>query len=89
MSRTEPSPALERAFKAVLRVRVRAALVTLEPFISQRALEKRIGLSQGYLSRLKAGRMTPSPALVSLLALLAVDPLLQLRELERYWGDPQ
>lgn len=78
----------ERVFREVLRARVRAALLRLEPHITQRALARRLGLSLGYLSNLKAGRCTPSPALVSVLAILASDPLPRLRELERYWGEP-
>jgi hypothetical protein len=56
--------------------------------ISQRKLELLLGLSQGYLSRLKAEAGTPSAALVSLLHLLAIDPNL-LRELQRFWLLPQ
>lgn len=56
--------------------------------ISQRKLELLLGMSQGYLSRLKAEAGTPSAALVSLLHLLAIDPNL-LRELQRFWLLPQ
>ena len=51
-------------------------------------LENHLGLSQGYPSRLKAGAGTPSPALVLLLQLLALDPISRLREMERIWGEP-
>lgn len=78
---------LERAFREVIRARVRAALLRLEPHIAQRALARRLGLSLGYLSNLKAGRCTPSPALVSVLAILASDPLPRLRDLDRYLGE--
>ena len=47
-----------------------------------------LGLSQGYLSRLRSGGGNPSPELVSNLALLAQDPKTRLSELERYWAEP-
>jgi transcriptional regulator with XRE-family HTH domain len=54
--------------------------------MSQRKLELLLGLSQGYLSRLRAGKGAPSPELVSHLALIAHDPKVRLLELERYWA---
>ena len=54
--------------------------------ISQRRLELLIGLSQGYLSRLRIGAGNPSAELVSHLAMLAHDPKTRLAELERYWA---
>jgi len=69
--------------------RARASLLIehLARHFSQRHLELRLGLSQGYLSRLRAGSGNPSPALLSLLALLAVDPT-RLHELDRDWSPP-
>ena len=57
--------------------------------ISQRQLERLLGLSQGYLSRLRSGAGNPSPELVSHLALLAKDPSTRLSELQRYWAEPE
>lgn len=79
---------LDRAFGYVLRARIRALLERLAPYVSQRELERRLGLSWGYLSALKAGKCNPSAALVSALSMLAADPVLRLRELERYWAEP-
>lgn len=53
--------------------------------ITQRRLEQLLGLSQGYLSRLKAERGEGSPQIVAALALLAEDRR-RLDELNRLWG---
>ena len=50
-------------------------------------MDSLLNLSQGYLSRLKAGAGIPGAPLVSLLALLAAHPQL-LSELEDYWTMP-
>ena len=57
-------------------------------YISQRRLELKLGLSQGYLSRLCAGAGRPSAPLVALLMLLALDPLARLADLERIAAEP-
>lgn len=81
-------PVLQQAYQQVLQRRVRRAIDAVTCYTSQRRLEQLLGLSQGYLSRLRAGAGTPSPELVSNLALIAQDPPNRLRELERYWGEP-
>ena len=63
------------------------ALADLSPRISQRELERLLGLSQGYLSRIYHGHQEPSAQLVVLLALLAQDPGL-LDWTARYWAEP-
>ena len=82
------APLLVRLYAAELRRRIQEAIAVLAPLVSQRRLENHLGLSQGYLSRLKAGAGTPSPLLVLLLQQLALDPISRLREIERIWGDP-
>ena len=79
---------LASAFTAELRHRGREALAEVCRYISQRRLEKLIGLSQGYLCRLLSGRSTPSVALVALLTLLAKAPQERLHELEHAWRQP-
>ena len=69
-----------------LRRRAGEAIRALRQHISQRQLERRIGLAQGYLSRLLTDAGNPSPALVLLLAQLAQDPASRLPEVERFWG---
>lgn len=82
------SPLMQAGYRNALRRRVRRAIDTLIQHISQRRLEMLLGLSQGYLSRLRSGSGNPSPELVSHLALIANDPKTRLSELERYWAEP-
>jgi hypothetical protein len=73
-----------------LRARARDAIKTLCPdHIPQRELERLLGLSPGYLCRLRSlkGTSTPSAAMVSTLALLARDPA-RINELREYWAQP-
>ncbi len=81
-------PQLQAAYLDALRVRIRLAIDLLAEHISQRRLEQLLGLSQGYLSRLRAGAGNPSPELVSHLALLSQDPTQRLAELEHFWALP-
>ena len=81
---TLPSELLELLYRDNLQKRVAAAIARLQGFKSQRRAELLLNLSQGYLSRLKAGAGVPAAPLVSLLALLAAHPQL-LSELEDYW----
>ncbi len=78
---------LSTLYLAELRRRASEAIKTLRQHISQRRLELRIGLSQGYLSRLLADAGNPSPPLVLLLAQLAKDPESRLPEIERFWRE--
>ena len=80
--------ALREAYRRALQQRARQAIDVVTQYISQRQLELLLGLSQGYLSRLRAGAGHPSPELVSHLALIAHDPESRLHELERYWAHP-
>lgn len=82
------APRLQQAFLQSLRTRARIAIDILSKHISQRRLEQLLGLSQGYLSRIRAGAGNPSPELVSHLAILCQDPATRLNELERFWALP-
>lgn len=79
-------PLLRPVYEAALRQRARESIDVLMQHKSQRQIERLLGLSQGYLSRLRAGASTPSAELVSHLALLAREPATRLAELEGYWG---
>ena len=79
---------LRQAYRLELYQRARQAIDVVTTHISQRQLELLLGLSQGYLSRLRAGAGIPSPELVSHLGLIAHDPTNRLVELERYWAAP-
>ncbi len=85
--RTAPQITKE-AFLADLRTRARIAVDILSHHISQRKLERLLGLSQGYLSRLRACVSNPSAELVANLAMLCQDPPTRLLELERFWELP-
>ena len=78
----------KEAFLTDLRTRVRVAIDILSHHISQRQLEELLGLSQGYLSRLRACASNPSAELVAHLAMLCQDPPTRLLELERFWALP-
>ena len=82
-----PLELLESLYRADLRHRAAVAIARVQGHRSQRRLELLINLSQGYLSRLRAGHGVPGAPLVSLLALLAAHPQL-LGELEDYWTLP-
>ena len=83
----ELAAVLEATYRAELVQRAAAAISQLGQVCSQRKLEVLTDLSQGYLSRLRAGDGVPSASLVSLLALLCFDPT-RLEELARYWALP-
>ena len=78
--------ALEATYMGTLRGLAAEQLHELiDAGIEQKRLEHALGLSQGYLSHVKAGRKDPSPMLVSELVLLARDPARRLKELEDFW----
>jgi hypothetical protein len=80
--------ALEVAYRAELRARAVQSIERINQHAAQRRVELLLGLSQGYLSKVRSGARAPSPELVSQLALLAGDPAARLRELEDYWSNP-
>ena len=86
-SMPELAAALEATYRAELVQRAATEITKLRRCLSQRKLEVAIDVSQGYLSRLRAGHGVPSAALVSLVALLSAEPT-GLDELARYWALP-
>lgn len=77
LERGEPvDPAVPAKIRDVINTarRERAGFVILRLPRSQRSIERLLGLSHGYLSRLGRGAGNPSPALIALLTLLANDP---------------
>lgn len=76
--------ALEQAAAETLTRLAREALDVLGGGMSQRDLEAKLGLSAGYLSKVKHGKETPSAQLVGLLALLASRPA-RLDQLTHIW----
>lgn len=80
---------LEPLYREELRRRMRKAIAVISACISQQRVENVLGMSQGYLSKLKAGDRDPSPELVSELALLARDPQGRFQELLEFWGQAE
>jgi len=84
---TLPPQLLESLYRDHLQKRVALAIARIQGCRSLRRTELLLNLSQGYLSRLKAGDGVPGAPLVCLLALLAAHPQL-LSELEDFWTLP-
>jgi hypothetical protein len=78
---------LQTAYTNELHKRFEAALdmILSSADISQRRLEQLLGLSVGYLSRVRGRRGDASAQLVSALALIAEDPKHRLKELDHIW----
>lgn len=77
--------ALQAAHRESVRQSVVKSLDELTRWCSGRKLETRLGVSQGYFSRLRHGKGQPSTVLAILLELLARDPT-RLSELDEHWG---
>ncbi|OGQ81276.1 MAG: hypothetical protein A2289_04300 [Deltaproteobacteria bacterium RIFOXYA12_FULL_58_15] len=77
---------LEAWYRLELSHRVRESIDKIAQRRPQRRIEELLGLSHGYLSKLKSGDRDPSPELVSQLALIAREPEKRIKELEEYWG---
>lgn len=79
--------ALQDAYSSELHKRLEAALEAIlsTAEITQRHLEQLLGLSVGYLSRVRGKRGDASAQLVSVLALIAEDPKRRLKELDHVW----
>lgn len=83
---TRIDDALSALYKIALKDKVQNALEALAPFVRQNHLEALLGVSHGYLSKLKTGEKEPSPYLVAILEMLANDPRRRILELEAVWG---
>jgi len=79
--------ALQGVYADELHKRLEAALVTIlaSADVSQRRLEQVLGLSVGYLSRLRTKRGDASAQLVSAFVLIAEDPKRRLSALDHVW----
>ena len=78
---------LEEAFREALKERALKSIEEISKHVSQRKLESLLGLSQGYLSKLRSGDRVPSAELVSQLALISHAPGRRIREIERFWEE--
>lgn len=76
--------ALDTAYRRELTRKAERAIESLRPHLPQRNLEQLIGVSGGWLSKVKKGHET-SASLTALLMLLAADPR-RLDELKALWA---
>jgi transcriptional regulator with XRE-family HTH domain len=78
--------AADEAFRAALLEKADDSIHTLRRHrVQQRALEKLLGVSHGYLSKLRSAERGPSPHLVAALMLLARAPE-RVEELRSAWS---
>jgi hypothetical protein len=80
------SPTLKNQYNKRLLGLAREALRKLKPHLSHRRLERLVGVSQGYLSRVQTKPVWVSAPLVALLMMLAESPIAQLAALRRCWA---
>lgn len=76
--------ALEAEYRRQLTLKAERALDTLQPHLPQRELERLLGVSAGWLSKVKNGR-EPSAPMTAVLMLLAEQPE-RVEELRRLWS---
>jgi hypothetical protein len=78
---------LRRAFRVAVLEKAKRAIETLRETFGhrQRTIERALGLSHGYLSKIVAGEREPSPTLTATLLLLANDAG-RLEELRGLWS---
>jgi transcriptional regulator with XRE-family HTH domain len=77
--------AMEPLYRARLREMVTRAIEALGRVISQSELERKLGMAQGYLTKLKNGHRSPSPEIALQLAMLARQPAKRLKEIDDIW----
>jgi hypothetical protein len=80
--------ALESTYRGEVRKRFDRLLRAILEVINQRRLESIMGVSDGYISKLKRGEREPSMEFVTHLALIAKDPVARVREVEAYLEKP-
>jgi hypothetical protein len=78
--------AARQIYETVLKERCRNLIDGLASYRTQWSIEWLLGLSHGYLSKIKSGQRVPSSGLVSALVMLSVDPEARFAELESFWG---
>jgi hypothetical protein len=79
--------ALEGVYESKLRNRLDTALERiLSEEGSQVRVERILGVSPGYLSKLKRGKRSPSAEMVSALALVSANPKRRLAELDNFYN---
>jgi hypothetical protein len=77
---------LERQYQRLLGQMVKTAIARIATHAPQQELEQLLGLSHGYLSKLRNGKKEASPTLVGELMMLAENPRRRIVELRRHWA---
>ena len=77
--------ALKSVYQASLRTLLNKALIKIRARTSMRRVERLLGLSEGYLSKVSNSRSEPSAELVSNLGLISMNPTSRLHDLETFW----
>lgn len=72
----------EEIYRELLQNSVNTDLQTLTQYVTLRRLEQFLGLSHGYLSKVRSGARQPGAVLVRCLRLLATDPEHRLQEMQ-------
>jgi hypothetical protein len=75
--------AMEPVYRARLREIARRAITTITAVVSQGELERKLGMTQGYLTKLKNGHRDPSPEVAIQLSMIALHPKRRLREIDK------
>lgn len=77
---------LEGQYQRLLGDVVKSAIARIATHAPQQELEQLLGLSHGYLSKLRNGKKEPSATLVGELMMLAENPRKRVVELRRHWA---
>ena len=80
---TSVDAALDAAFQKEAHEQAATLLADLRQHVTQKRMESLLGLSHGYLSKIRSGASVPSPMLLACLKLLATDPTGRVQELEQ------
>jgi len=78
---TRIDAALEVVFRAEM---IRRAQSLLDRLPNSPQIERHLGLSAGYLARIRAGRKVPSAELLAFLAVIVKRPVV-LKDVEAFW----
>jgi hypothetical protein len=79
--------AMEQVFRSELVTISHRALERIDAAgVRQSDVERAIGLSPGYLSKIKRGERAPEPMLVAQLAVISMNPAARLSEAQKAWA---
>jgi hypothetical protein len=76
---------MEPVYRAELAAMAKRAIEAIGLVIQQKELEQVLGLSAGYISKIKQGERQPNPDLVATLCSIATHPERRLKEIRDAW----